>query len=160
MASNLQSQGQVGEGTDESGLVTLAPKTRLEPAGEVLLAHRRFGDEIRWCDELESTLRRARLSFFRAHSGREVVRRVERGGLAAAVLVGDEREIDGLSILRIVRSIDAALPCWLVMRRMSRHTLQTAFSLRVSSVIHYASGADDLSVALRGILADGSQRSR
>ncbi len=115
----------------------------------VLLAHQQWPLDRRWYADIDEAFAPAGLLACRVHNGVEVVRRVEQGGLAGAVLVSDERCIDGLSLLRIIRSIDAVLPCWLVAEGPSRWTLQEALALRVASVIAPTVGADELTLALR-----------
>ena len=122
------------------------------PVRNVLVARGRGGDVSQWFDEVEARFQPVGLTVVRVHTSPEAVRRVEEGGLAGAVLVTDQRRIDGLSLLRIIRSIDERLPCWLVTSDTTRHTLQTALALRATSVIHDTAGVVELSLALRNVL--------
>lgn len=122
------------------------------PAREVLVARGRGGGVWQWYDDIEARFQPVGLSVVRVHTSPDAVRRVEQGGLAGAVLVTDGRRIDGLSLLRIIRSIDAQLPCWLVTSDTTRYTLQAALALRATSVIHDSTGARELSLALRNAL--------
>ena len=124
-----------------------------DPARDVLLAHERV-PQWGWLGSLEDALRPAGYGVCRTHSGADTIERVERGGLAAAVLLGDGQRIEGLSLLRIIRSIDSALPCWLVMETPTRRTMQTAFSLRATSVMSYPVAREDLSLALMKVLPE------
>ena len=83
----------------------------------------------------------------RAHTGPDTILRVEQGGLGAAVICADHARIDGLSVLRIIRSIDMELPCWLVTKDTTRQTLQTALSLRVTSVVTHPDRVSALTLA-------------
>jgi len=118
----------------------------------ILVAHGKTGDAPRWCDEFESGLRPAAISIFRVHTRRDAIHRVECGGLGAAILLADDREIDGLSVLRTIRSIDAVLPCWLLMKNVTRQILETALSLKATSVMQYPSEAAHLTIAVRRTL--------
>jgi len=75
----------------------------------------------------------------------DAIRRVERGGLAAAVLFTEGTALEGFSLLRIIRSISADLPCWLVATDPTPHTLQAALALRVHSVMRHPVEAGVLS---------------
>jgi len=101
-----------------------------------------------------SSLESVRLTVCRTHTGQDTIARVERGGLSAAVVCGDASRIDGLSVLRIIRSIDNVLPCWLVTTRPSRQVLEAALALRVTSVIACPFEEQDLLGALRRVLSD------
>lgn len=74
--------------------------------------------------------------------------------MAAAVLVADERDIDGLSLLRIIRGIDEVLPCWLVTEMATRQTLQMALSLRAMSVFVSPFDPGELWFAVRRIVGE------
>lgn len=88
----------------------------------------------------------------RAHDCPEAVRRVERGGLAGAVVCADASSIPGLSVVRIIRSIDADLPCWLVMSRATRQSLEEALALRVAGVLTHPVSVVELVRAMRRVL--------
>jgi hypothetical protein len=115
----------------------------------VLLAHQQWPLDRRWYADIDEAFAPAGLLACRVHNRVEAVQRIEQGGLSGAVLVSDERCIEGLSLLRIIRSIDAELPCWLVAEGPSRWTLQEALALKVASVIAPSIGAMELTVALR-----------
>ena len=97
-------------------------------------------------------LRPRGLGLYRTSSGSETISRVERGGLAAVVLIADERRIHGLSLLSIIRSIDDDLPCCLVTSDIRRSTLQMALSLRATSVMTYPIAGGELSLVLQKLL--------
>ncbi|MFQ5462169.1 MAG: hypothetical protein ACE5E5_06025 [Phycisphaerae bacterium] len=100
------------------------------------------------------SLESVRLTVCRTHTGKDTIARVEQGGLSAAVVCGDDVGMDGLSVLRIIRSIDDVLPCWLVTTRPSRQVLEAALALRVTSVITHPLDEEDLLGALRRVLMD------
>jgi len=110
-----------------------------------------------WFNELDQSLTPSGFQVCRVHDGTETIRRVERGGLAAAVLWEDEQIIDALSLLRIIRSITLTLPCWVVTDDASRHTMQTALGLRAAGVLSRPVGASDLGLALRKRLMDQAE---
>lgn len=126
--------------------------TNTLPRRAVLLAHERCAITPSWIDEMETALEPVGMFVRQAHSHQEAVQCVERGGLAAAVLIAGGRRIDGLSILRIIRSIDSDLPCWLVAERTDRSMLQEALSLRVTSVIAQPAKVVDITRALRRVI--------
>ena len=120
----------------------------------VLIAHDPSAEGLEWIDEVRSVLEPDGLLVRRTHSAEDTARCVERGGLAAAVLVAGGGRMNGLSVLRIVRSIDVVLPCWLVALRTDRSTLQAALALRVTSVIAQPAEAMDIARALRTVIVD------
>lgn len=122
------------------------------PRRAVLLAHEGCAITPSWVDEMATALEPAGMFVRQAYSHQETVRCVERGGLAAAVLVTGGRRIDGISILRIIRSIDSVLPCWIVAERTDRAMLQAALSLRVTSVIAQPAKVVDITRALRRVI--------
>ncbi len=137
--------------------MTHSPRIAVSASPRVLLTQRREVDQPRWYDRIHTVLQPCGLQLCRAHTRWEAIDRVERGGLAAAVLVADDRQIDGLSLLRTIRMIDAGLPCWLVTEDSTRRTLEAAFALKVMSVITHPSGASELGLALRRLMAGGVQ---
>ena len=118
----------------------------------MLLAYGRYGDEAEYLRRADELFRSSGLVACRVHTGPDTIRRVERGGLAAAVVCGDRGQIDGLSLLRIIRSIDEELPCWLVIRDATRQTLEAALALRVTSVLTHPVEVGELILALRRVL--------
>lgn len=119
---------------------------------EVLCAHGQLSSEPRWLIELDELLSPKGLAIYRTSSGSETIHRVERGGLAAVVLIADERRIHGLSLLSIIRSIDSDLPCCLVTSDIRRSTLQTALSLRATSVMTQPIVSGELTLAIQKLL--------
>jgi len=115
--------------------ITLTTTSFVTPRSEVLLAHGYWDRTPRWLLDVDAELRPSGFDVCWARSGTETIQRVEAGGLTAAVLVADRVRLDGLSLLRIIRSITAELPCWLVTLAPTRATLQAALELRVASVI-------------------------
>lgn len=99
--------------------------------------------------EVERVVGLAGLAAVRVRTRAQAVSCVERGGLAAAVLAEGGREIDPMSLLRSIRSIDEALPCLLLAAEFSRQALQQAMSLR-ARVTPIAAGGE---TALAPVLA-------
>jgi len=93
--------------------------------------------DFRWC---------------RMPTGPDVVKRVELGGLSAALLVTEQAVAEGLSLLRIIRSIDRHLPCWFITPIASRQILEAALALRVTSVMTYPVEVNELTLGLRKAL--------
>ena len=118
----------------------------------LLLAHSRRTFGPQWLTEAGSGLRPSGYQVHRTHTGVETIARVEQGGLSAAVLIADQCDIDGMSLVQIIRSIDAELPCWLVTESPTRQTLQQALTLRITSVISQPTEMDGLVIALQRLL--------
>jgi CheY-like chemotaxis protein len=138
-------------GTDVTIVTALIPKRR------ILFA---FGEHVvgpRWMGDIDAAFEPTGLVICPAHSGPETIRRIEEGGLSAAVVLEDQRSIDGLSLLRIIRSIDRVLPCWLLTGDTRRATLETALALHVTSVLTSSIGPGELAATLcrRLLCADG-----
>ena len=86
-----------------------------------------------WSSALADRLKPAGFGVVRAFGDHDAISRVEEGGLAAAVLT-DQHQGTALSLVRIIRSINDRLPCYMVTDSASPQVLQAAFSLRVTSV--------------------------
>jgi len=132
--------------------VTINPTKPWKTALPILVAHGTDRRATRWCDGFESGVRLASLSICRVHTRCDAGRSVEEGGLGAAVLLADDDEFDGLSVLRTIRSIDVALPCWLLTRNVTRRMLEVALALRATSVIKYPSEPAQVTIAVRNVL--------
>ena len=135
--------------------MTLAPS--FVPKRRILFA---FGEQVvgsRWLGHIDAAFEPTGLIVCPARTGPETIRCVEEGGLSAAVVVEDQRAIDGLSLLRIIRSIDRVLPCWLLTEDTRRTTLETALALQVTSVLTSSIGPGELAATLcrRLLTADG-----
>jgi len=131
--------------------------TRFNPSRRILFA---FGEQRvgpRWLGDIDAVFGPTGLVVCPVRSGQETIRRIEEGGLSAAVVVEDQRAIDGLSLLRIIRSIDHVLPCWLLTEDMRRTTLETALSLHVTSVLTSSIEPGELAATLcrRLVSSDG-----
>ena len=125
---------------------------------EVLFSHASLRGGPHWLGKVEAGLRPSGFVVCQTHSGPDTIRRVERGGLSGAVLIADGIQIDGLSILRVIRSIDAELPCWLVTREATRQLLEAALSLHVTSVMTQPVEVDRLTLALKRVLINPARR--
>ena len=134
--------------------MTISPSLRPARPRRVLLSYGRQQDVACWVCGVDDLLRPAGVLVCRAHTRPDTIRRIEQGGLGAAVVCADSAPIDGLPVLRIIRSIDVELPCWLVTKEMTRQTYQTALSLSVTSVITHPDRVGDLTLALRRVLVD------
>lgn len=122
--------------------------TSLIPKRRILLAFGEQGIGPRWLGGIDAAFEPNGLIVCPTHSGPETIRRIEEGGLSAAVVVEDQRTIDGLSLLRIIRSIDRVLPCWLLTEDTRRTTLETALALQVTSILTSSICPDDLAATL------------
>jgi len=145
-----------GDGIDTDFVVTINPKFAISERRELLLARRRSTVRPRWFNALEDVLHPVSLDVCPAYSAPDTIRRVEQGGLVAALLVADDESIDPLSLLRIIRSIDAALPCCLVTTEATRSMLQSAFLLNAMSVVTHAASVDEMTLVLQRLLTPGS----
>lgn len=118
----------------------------------LLLAHSRHAVGTGWLREAGTVLKPSGWLVHRTHTGAETIARVEEGGLSAAVLIADQTQIDGMSLLRIIRSIDVSLPCWLVAESPTRQMLEQALTLRVTSVISRPGEMNGLMTALQKLV--------
>ncbi len=101
----------------------------------VLLSHMQHGTSASWVGGLDEAFRPCGLTLFRADTRSAALDTVEKGGLAAAILIDDRPRVDGLALLRLIRSIDMVLPCWLVTAKATRRTLEAALELSVCGVM-------------------------
>lgn len=134
--------------------VTQAQAERWRRRVEVLWSYGDPCDRPTWLGDVDLALRSSGFVSCRAHSGPDTIKRVEQGGLAGAILIADQTRIHGLSLLRIIRSIDLELPCWLVTPEASRQVLEAALALHVTSVITYPVEVNELTLGLRKHLMD------
>lgn len=152
----------------------MATDSRRRRPREVLVWHRRFVAEPDWVEDLGRAINDDGLVLSRTHSARDTIGRVERGGLAGAIVAGgyagsasagidgpemegagfDCAGMDSLDVMRSIRAIDADLPCWLVARRLSRPVMQTALQLRVVSVFTYPVEVSSFCLALQRVLEE------
>ncbi len=86
-------------------------------------------------DGLSGWLEPNGIAVHRASSGRQAIEIVERGQAQLAVVGMDLPRMDGLSVLRIIRSIDRQLPCVVVAGQPSGRVFQQALELEAYSVI-------------------------
>lgn len=130
--------------------------TSLEPREtgslELVMSHvgRRGGTS--WFFELATGLSAGGVGICRTYGRPETLGRIERGGLAGAIVVADDRGFDALSLLRGIRSINTDLPCWLVTREANRQTLEVALDLRVTSVLPQPVNVSAFTLTLLGAL--------
>jgi CheY-like chemotaxis protein len=120
-----------------------------EMGNEVLVAYQSLPVGPRWLGEMDQAFKPVGMTICRAHTTPAAIARVELGGLAAAVLIADLWEIDGLALLRIIRSIDGHLPCWLITDDPTRSTLEAALALRATCVMNHPPTAGELALVLR-----------
>lgn len=130
-----------------------------QACSDVLVSIWQTSDEPHWLRAVGKALSSAGLCVLRAQFGDETIRRVEGGGLAAAVVVADQVRSDGISLLRIIRSIDVRLPCWLVVPRTTRQVLEAALALQVTSVMTHPVEVDELALGLTRVLGRGADPS-
>lgn len=102
---------------------------------EVLVALPDAREEPAWMGPVAAHWPRNTVRWCRAGSESDVARRVERGGLSGVLVVDDRTAGEGLSVLRIIRAIDGGLPCWLITPLVSRPVVESAWALRVVSIL-------------------------
>ncbi|MEK6676783.1 MAG: hypothetical protein AABZ47_14160 [Planctomycetota bacterium] len=102
---------------------------------EILVAAHREWTESYWLADLDSCLQPTGFSLRRCDLGADTVERVAGGGVAGAVVITEHRWADTLSMLRVIRSINLELPCWLIADEPTGPVLQTALALRVNGVM-------------------------
>ncbi|MGB9624168.1 MAG: hypothetical protein ACPMAQ_04840 [Phycisphaerae bacterium] len=110
------------------GQATRLPQTR----SRVLLGHER-SCVAAWESELLARLGPSGVLVQHAYTAADVVRAVETETVHLALL-SDAPRIDGLSVLRMIRTIDGSLPCVLVAAGPDRRWLEQALALRADSV--------------------------
>lgn len=101
----------------------------------VMLAQQGLGWDRQWLADVDAAFAPVGLVACRTHGRDETAQCVQQGGLAAAVFWTEREWGDGLTLVRIVRSISLDLPCWLIGDDVSGWALQQAFALRVTSVL-------------------------
>jgi CheY-like chemotaxis protein len=89
----------------------------------------------RWVDALATRLQPRGVAVRQADTGRQAIRIVEEGGISLVILDAETPQLDGLSALRIIRSIDRALPCLLVAENPSGYVIRQALALQAYSVV-------------------------
>lgn len=122
----------------------------------ILFAPHELDFEVEWWRGVDDVFRPIGLAPVFAESSAEAIAWVERGGLAAAIVTRDRSRGDGLTLLRIIRSIDGNLPCWLVTNDPSRATLEAAFLLRTTCVLRSPPTPAGLALAARRLLSERS----
>ena len=120
----------------------------------VLLSHTQDGTGSSWVGGLDEAFRPCGLTLFRAHTRADALATVEKGGLAAAILIDDRPRVDGLTLLRLIRSIDMILPCWLVTAKATRRTLEAALDLSVCGVMETPTNVMEFTRTLTRYLDD------
>jgi len=129
--------------------MTLAPENSGICHRRVMLARPGSSWDRQWLEDVDAAFGSAGLVACRAHGRDETALCVQTGGLAAAVLWTERQWGEGLSLIRIVRSINHDLPCWIVGDDASHWALQEAFSLRVTSVLTHRVGPGELTSTLQ-----------
>lgn len=109
--------------------------TEARPYGCLLASGRGNRLSPGWAQGLSGWLEPNGIAVHWASSGRQAIEIVERGQAQLAVVGMDLPRMDGLSVLRIIRSIDRQLPCVLVAGQPSGHLFQQALELEAYSVI-------------------------
>ena len=134
------------------GAVVLGLSPSLSGGGVVVCAHDCRAGQPRWLSSLARGLEPAGLALESVPSGPETISRIERGNVAAALLVHALPQPDSLSLLRIIRGLDAGLPCWLVAREVTHATLQVAFALKAAAVLADPVDSELLALAMLKVL--------
>ena len=91
--------------------------------------------EGEWISGLTEYLEPYPIEVRRAYTGQETIGLVEGGRIDAAILATELPRMDGLSVLRIIRSLNAELPCVMLTADASRRILQRALELGAYSVV-------------------------
>lgn len=133
--------------------MTAGPRLGQPSGRRVMLASAGIGWDRQWLSDIDAAFAPKGLVACRVQGGDQALQCVQQGGLAAAVFWTERRWGDGLTLLRIVRSIDGQLPCWLVGDDASRWALQEALSLRVTSILARRVGPDELTELLQRRIA-------
>jgi len=105
------------------------------PVRQVLVSHPGARPEGDWIAGLTRYLEEHEVAVQRAYTGRQAVELVDGGRVDAVVLSGDRPPMEGLSVLRIIRTIRADLPCVMVLTEVSTRSLQQALELGAYSVV-------------------------
>lgn len=127
--------------------MTIPPNSPIHANREILISLRLIGTDGGWIDRVRDLGGPPGFAVCRTTCGADAVQRVELGGLAAAI-VADPRPADALTVVRMIRSVDRRLPCWLITERASRQALEAALSLEVVSVITHPGELNRLEGAL------------
>jgi len=113
------------------GLLTRAAEDSVR---RVLISHP-GRDSREWVAGIAGFLEPRRVEVRQVFTGSEAIGLVERGGVDAAILSTELPRMAGWSVLRIIRSLDARLPCVMITDDASKRTLQQALDLRAYSVV-------------------------
>ncbi|MHC4610393.1 MAG: response regulator transcription factor, partial [Planctomycetota bacterium] len=105
------------------------------PSRRLLISYAPRALEGDWITGLSRHFQPYPLEVRRAYTGRETIGLVERSEIDAAILSVELPQMDGLNVLRIIRSIDAELPCVMLTADASKRTLQRALELGAYSVV-------------------------
>ena len=105
----------------------------------------------RWADALSRIFEPQGIVVRRAPTRPETVSIVEHEPVAVAGLGVEQPRMDGLSVLRIIRNLDAALPCVLVSRQASRPLMEQALGLGAYSVLADPVDVDIMAGVMRDI---------
>jgi DNA-binding response OmpR family regulator len=105
------------------------------PIGRVLVSDAGPVQRDDWVRSLSVYLEPRSVQVERVFTGRDAIGLVERGGIDAAILSSELPAMDGLSVLRIIRSLDSRLPCVMIVGDASKRTLQQALELQAYSVL-------------------------
>lgn len=130
----------------------LNPVNQSSIQGEVLIAYEPATVLAPWIQDVDDRLRPDGLFVRHAHSTSEAVSSIEHRQPRAVVVTSDRKRFDGLSLLRIIRSRNANLPCWLVTEDTNRRLLEIALAMHVVSVLHHPVNSVELSIALKRVL--------
>ncbi|MCP4250507.1 MAG: response regulator [bacterium] len=101
----------------------------------VLIAHSDRLGGAEWIGGLTTYLEPHAIRVRRVYTGPDTISLIEAGQVDAAVLSIDMPRLDGLGILRTIRSIDDRLPCVMVTGDASSRTLRRALDLGAYSVV-------------------------
>jgi CheY-like chemotaxis protein len=105
----------------------------------------------RWPDALADLFEPQGIAVRRTADGPETISVVRREQVSVAVLAVEQPRLDGLSVLRMIRGVNAALPCVLVSPQASRLVMEQALGLGAYSVLDAPVDAGILAQVMRDI---------
>ena len=101
----------------------------------VLISHTDRPGGTDWIGGLTTYFEHYSIGVRQVYTGPDTISLIEAGQVDAAVLSIDMPKLDGLGILRTIRSIDDRLPCVMVTADASSRTLRRALDLGAYSVV-------------------------
>ncbi|MCH7812602.1 MAG: response regulator [Planctomycetes bacterium] len=110
-------------------------RTGRSASSHVLISHTDRPGGTDWIRGLTTYFEPYSIRVRQVYTGPDTISLIEAGQVDAAVLSIDMPKLDGLGILRTIRSIDDRLPCVMVTADASSRTLRRALDLGAYSVV-------------------------